>query len=137
VSLAGALEEGHAPTRDVPLEYLAEGVRAPQVTLVRGPLKLIRSLGEPDLAYDVAADPGERTPLDSSAEVDSLAAAAATRWALNALDAAVRSSQSSRRLVAHALASGRLTRWDHPAGSRRYIGTGDDFWTTLERDRRE
>jgi choline-sulfatase len=137
VSLAGALEEGHAPTRDVPLEYLAEGVRAPQVTLVRGSLKLTRSLGEPDLAYDVAADPGERTPLGTSDEVDSLAAAAATRWDLNALNDTVRASQSSRRLVAQALATGHLTRWDHPAGSRRYIGTGDDFWTTLERDRRE
>jgi choline-sulfatase len=137
VSLASALEHGHAPHRDVPLEYLAEGVRAPQVTLVRGSLKLIRSLGEPDLVYDVAADPGERVPLDAGAEIESLAAAAATRWNLEALDATVRASQSDRRLVAQALATGRVTRWDHPAGSRRYIGTGDDFWTTLERDRRE
>ena len=53
------------------------------------------------------------------------------------LDGKVRTSQSDRRLVGHALATGRVTRWDHPAGSRRYIGTGDDFWTTLERDRRE
>lgn len=137
VSLAGSLEQGHAPGRDVPLEYLAEGVRGPQVTLVRGSLKLIRSLGEPDLAYDVASDPGERTPLAPSSEVGSLAAVAATRWNLEELDETVRASQSDRRLVAHALATGRVTKWDHPAGSRRYIGTGDDFWTTLERDRRE
>jgi choline-sulfatase len=137
VSLAGPLDEGHAPCRDVPVEYLAEGVRAPQVTLIRGSLKLIRSLGEPDLAYDIAADPGERTLLEPGAEVESLAAAAAARWNLESLDCTVRASQCDRRLVSHALETGRLTRWDHPAGSRRYIGTGDDFWTTLERERRE
>jgi choline-sulfatase len=137
VNLAGALDHGRAPSRDVPLEYLAEGVRAPQVTLIRGSLKLIRSLGEPDLAYDIAADPGERTPLAASDAVESLAATAATRWNLESLDETARASQSDRRLVAQALATGHLTQWDHPAGSRRYISTGDDFWTTLERDRRE
>src|SRR5207247_8085570 len=40
LSLLGALEGDAVPERDVPLEYLAEGVRAPQVTLVRGPPKL-------------------------------------------------------------------------------------------------
>ena len=128
VSLAG----GNPPRRDLPIEYLAEGVRAPQVTLVRGTLKLIRSLGEPDLVYDIDADPHEREPADPG----SLADAVSARWDLERLDAEVRASQRRRRLVARALATGRISKWDHPAGSRRYIDTGDDFWSTLERSRK-
>jgi choline-sulfatase len=126
------LLDGEPPARDIPVEYLAEGVRAPQVTIVRGARKLIRSHGEPDLVYDVAADPAERGALED----ESLGAAADVRWDLAGLDAAVRLSQRRRRLVAAALAQGRAHTWDHPEGSRRYIDTGDDFWTTLERARR-
>jgi choline-sulfatase len=126
------LLDGWPPVRDIPIEYLAEGVRSPQVTLVRGTRKLIRSHREPDLVYDIADDPAERAVLDD----DSLCAAAEKRWDLAALDAAMRLGQRRRRLVAEALAEGRVTPWDHPAGTRRYIDTGDDFWTTLERARR-
>jgi choline-sulfatase len=114
--------------RDVPLEYLAEGVRSPQVVLVRGNRKLVRTLGEPDLVYDEADDPVD--------DDGSLAAAADARWNLASLDAEVRESQRRRRLVAAALATGRIARWDHPEGDARYIDTGDDFWTTIERGRR-
>ncbi|HXY81798.1 MAG TPA: choline-sulfatase [Gaiellaceae bacterium] len=136
ISLARALAGASLPARDVPLEYLAEGVRAPQVTLVRGPLKLVRSLGEPDLVYDVEADPAERVDLSSEPGTGPLREAGAVRWDLAALDAEVRASQRRRRLVAGALAVGRVTKWDHPEGSERYIDTGDDFWETLERARR-
>ena len=123
-----------AAERDVPLEYLAEGVRSPQVTLVRGNLKLVRTLGEPDLVYDVARDPAERVSLAN----DSLQAAADARWELERLDQDVRASQQRRRLVARALGTGRVTGWDHPAppDGGRYIDTGDDFWSTTERGRR-
>ena len=126
------LLDGDPPPRDLPIEYLAEGVRAPQVTLVRGPLKLIRSLGEPDLVYDLEADPRER----AAADAGSLGDAVAARWDLERLERDVRASQARRRIVAQALATGRATRWDHPEGRRRYIDTGDDFWSTLERSRR-
>lgn len=118
---------GNPPERDLPLEYLAEGVHAPQVTLVRGNLKLVRTLGEPDLAYD------ER---DDIVIDDSLAATVDARWDLEALDRDVRASQRRRRIVRDALATGRVTKWDHPEGDARYIETGDDFWSTLERARR-
>ena len=124
VSLLGEPRE-----RDVRLEYLAEGVRSPQVVLVRGDRKLVRTLGEPDLVYDDADELVE----DGDG---SLAAAADERWNLEALAAEVRESQRRRRLVAAALATGRVTKWDHPAGDARYIDTGDDFWTTTERGRR-
>ncbi len=115
--------------RDVPLEYLAEGVRSPQVMLVRGSRKLVRTLGEPDLVYDVEEDPGERAPLEDAA----LSEAADERWDLESLDRRVRESQERRRLVADALRTGRVTAWDLPGG---YISTGDDFWATTERARR-
>ena len=133
VSLMEALEGGSAPERDVPLEYLAEGVRAPQVTLVRGSRKLVRCLGEPDLVYDLDSDPFERT----GGADDSLARAAGERWDLAKLDAAVRESQERRGLVVSALTAGALTAWDHPGSpDGPYIRTGDDFWGTLEAARK-
>jgi choline-sulfatase len=132
-SLVSALEGAELPPRDVTLEYLAEGVRAPQVTLVRGSRKLVRSLGEPDLLYDVDSDPLERTSIAD----DSLARAADERWDLDQLDAAVRESQERRRLVVSALSTGALTAWDHPGTpGGPYIRTGDDFWSTLEAARK-
>jgi choline-sulfatase len=137
-SLLPALDGASAPDRDVPLEYLAEGVRAPQVTLVRGSLKLVRELGEDDLVYDVARDPGERTSFAGSPDAEALARAADARWDLGRLDAEVRASQRARRLVAAALATGKLRPWDLPTGDPDgpYIRSGQDFWRRLERSRR-
>jgi choline-sulfatase len=137
-SLLPALEGSPAPERDVPLEYLAEGVRAPQVSLVRGSLKLVRELGEPDLVYDVADDPGERTSVAGSPDADALARVADARWDLARLDAEVRASQRARRLVAAALATGERMPWDVPTADPDgpYIRSGQDFWSRLERSRR-
>jgi len=140
-SLAATLEGDAPPVRDVPLEYLAEGVRSAQVTLVRGGFKLVRGHGEPDLVYDVDVDPGERVNLarDESRhdEVVSLRAATEARWDLAALDAEVRIGQERRRVVARALATGELASWDLPAApGGPYVRSGDDFWETLERARR-
>jgi choline-sulfatase len=138
-SLAGVLRGDPLAGRDVTLEYLAEGVRSPQVTLVRGDLKLIRTLGEPDVLYDLAVDPDERDDLAGDPRAVDLAAEADRRWNLERLDADVRASQARRRLVAAALAMGAVTAWDHPSpddGAARYIRTGRDFWSTLERARR-
>ena len=134
LELAGGTEPSIVnDARDVALEYLAEGVRSPQVTLIRGTRKLVRTLGEPDLVFDVETDPGERANLGRD---DELSAAVDARWDLEALDAEVRRSQQRRRLVARALATGRIAKWDHPEGDGRYIDTGDDFWSTLERARK-
>ena len=138
-SPAGAARGDPLDARDVPLEYLAEGVRSPQVTLVRGDLKLIRTLGELDVLYDLATDPDERNDLAGDPRAADLAAEADRRWNLERLNADVRASQGRRRLVAGALATGAVTAWDHPSpddGASRYIRTGRDFWSTLERARR-
>lgn len=126
------LLDAEPPPRDIPIEYLAEGVRAPQVTIVRGPRKLVRSYGEADLVYDLDDDPAERLGIAD----DRLAAAADARWDLAALDDLLRLGQRRRRAVADALAQGRVHKWDHPEGTGRYLDTGDDFWTTLQRTRR-
>jgi choline-sulfatase len=133
-AMLGELAGGAEPSiftaaRDVPLEYLAEGVRSPQVVLIRGTRKLVRTLGESDLVYDLADDPGERSAVEDA----QLSTAADGVWDLELLDRRVRESQLQRRLVADALATGRITQWDVPGG---YISTGDDFWTTVERARR-
>jgi choline-sulfatase len=142
-SLAGALRGAPLTARDVAVEYLAEGVRSPQVILVRGSLKLIRTLGEPDVLYDLDDDPDERRDLAAdptrAADLATLAAEADRRWDLPRLDAEVRQSQAQRRLTAAALATGTVTAWDHPSpddGATRYVRTGRDFWSTLERARR-
>jgi choline-sulfatase len=142
-SLAGALQGVPLPPRDVAVEYLAEGVRSPQVLLVRGSLKLIRTHGEPDVLYDLDDDPDERRDLAGdparAADVAALAAEADRRWDLQRLDTEVRHGQAQRRLTAAALATGTVTAWDHPSpddGAGRYIRTGRDFWSTLERARR-
>ena len=142
ISLTPALGGESPPPRDLPLEYLAEGVRAPQVTLVRGTLKLIRELGGPALLYDLDRDPGERTNVAEdpgySGEAYALLEAVATQWNLEHLDGEVRASQERRRLVARALATGTPTIWDHPTTDLDgpYIRTGQDFWATLENARR-
>ena len=137
VSLLPALGGEPAPERDVPLEYLAEGVRAPQVSIVRGSLKLVRDDGT-DYVYDVASDPGERTSLAGTPEANALATAADARWDLARLDRDVRASQRARRLVAAALETGTLAPWDHPADDADgpYIRSGQDFWSRLELSRR-
>jgi choline-sulfatase len=129
------LDGDRLPEREIPVEYLAEGVRAPQVSLVRGPSKLVRGLGEPDLFYDLERDPHERSSGPGEPE---LVESASSRWDIARLDADVRASQEARRLVASALATGRVAAWDHPTadGDGPYIRTGQDFWSTLESRRR-
>src|SRR5699024_4699829 len=45
--------------RDVVIEYFAEGTYRPQVTLVRGDCKLTLCPGDPELLFDLSADPDE------------------------------------------------------------------------------
>jgi choline-sulfatase len=117
-SLVAALrgERGAGPPWVVG-EYLAEGVRAPSVMLRRGRHKLIRTPGDPDQLYDLAADPRELRNLADDPAHEAVAAEmdaeVARRWDLEALDAAVRDSQRRRRLVAAGLRPGAHTPWDH------------------------
>ena len=125
------------PDRAV-IEYLAEGVRAPQVTLVRGRYKLVVCPGDPDLLYDLDADPRELRNLaedPAHAEVlRQLREELLAGYDLDALAARVRRSQEERRLVHAALTAGRPTAWDHaPASDAAEAYVRGDFWTAIER----
>ncbi len=97
-------------------EYLAEGAIAPMAMIRRGRMKFIHAPPDPDLLFDVAADPGERDNLAASTAHAATVAAfldeVARRWRLDALDAEVRASQRRRRLVDAALAKGDVRAWD-------------------------
>jgi choline-sulfatase len=97
-------------------EYLAEGVQVPAVMIRRGRHKYIRCPGDPDLLYDLEADPRELRNLAEEPAGEVLAAAFRSesdeRWDLPALERKVLASQRERRLVARALAHGAYAPWD-------------------------
>ncbi len=135
------LLEGGATHGRVAMEYLAEGLTAPQIMLVDGDWKLVRCPGDPDLLFDLATDPHElsnRSGDPTVADVERrLSDAIVGRWDLDELRRRVIESQARRRVVSEALGTGQITAWDHRPDGRRYIGTGQDFWSTLEAARLE
>jgi choline-sulfatase len=137
-SLVPSIRGSSETERDVVIEYLAEGVLSPHVTLVRGPHKLVRCPGDPDQLFDVLADPDELVDLAGDpAHADvltSMRAELASRYDLTELAARVRDSQERRRLVQSALSSGQRTDWDHQPPARVEYVRGD-FWGALERGR--
>jgi choline-sulfatase len=113
VSLAGGAE-GRGP---VPMEYAAEASVAPMVALRDGRWKLIRCAADPDLLYDLDADPTESENQAGNPAVGPvlarLSAEVARRWNLAAYDAEVRQSQARRHVVYPALRNGAYYPWDH------------------------
>lgn len=120
--------------RDVVIEYLAEGTLRPQLTLVRGELKYVVCPGDPEQLFDLGVDPDELINRAADAEyaeqVTALRGALDERYDLEALEAKVLASQSSRRLVQTALAQGHVRHWDFiPDPEQRYVR--GDFWNAL------
>ena len=142
-SLAAAVTgAGPAPARPVVSEYHAEGVTAPSAMVRDGRFKLIRSLEDPDLLFDLEADPRELTDLSGTPEhadtVRRLGASLDARLDLSAVGERVLVSQRERHLVSAALARGVRPEWDfEPASdaSRRYVRNREDLYERQRRSR--
>jgi choline-sulfatase len=111
VPVAGGAERG-----PVPIEYAAEGSEAPIVALRDGRWKYVRCAIDPEMLFDLEADPQERRNLAGdpaqAGELARLRALAEARWDLGAFDAEVRESQARRRVVYEALRNGAYFPWD-------------------------
>lgn len=107
---------GATVSRDVALEYAAEGSLAPLVMLRRGRFKLVVAPGDPVQLFDLAEDPHElRNVADDPASAvmrAELEAAVTRRWDLARFDAEVRRSQARRLVVYEALRRGGYYPWD-------------------------
>ncbi len=123
------------PSHDeVVAEYLAEGAIGPIVMIRRGRHKFIHSLTEPDMLFDLVADPDEMRNLaeDPAAGgvLEQMRREAAERWDLPALREEVLQSQRRRRFVDKALATGVRTPWDYQPvsnASRQYVRSHMDL----------
>jgi choline-sulfatase len=123
------------PSHDeVVAEYLAEGATGPIVMIRRGRHKFIHSLTEPDMLFDLVADPDEMRNLaeDPAAGgvLEQMRREAAERWDLPALREKVLQSQRRRRFVDKALATGVRTPWDYQPvsnASRQYVRSHMDL----------
>ena len=112
----------------VPMEYAAEGTVSPMAALRDGQWKYIRCAADPDLLFDIGADPQERRNLAAdpahAATLGRLRAAADQRWDLAGFDAEVRASQARRWVVYEALRNGAYFPWDYQPlmrASERYM----------------
>lgn len=133
----GACERG-----PVPMEYAAEGSVAPLVALRAGRYKLTLCTVDPPMLVDLAADPDERTNLAEDPEyagtLSALQAQIHARWDLPAYDAAVRESQTRRRVVYEALRNGAYFPWDYQPlqkASERYMRNHMDLNVLEEQQR--
>ncbi|MEA2146208.1 MAG: choline-sulfatase, partial [Solirubrobacteraceae bacterium] len=150
VSLAGSLSEpgsdapngagSAAPGHPVISEYHAEGVQAPAAMVRQGDHKLIASLEDPDLLYDLRFDPRELRDLSGARPdvVTSLHAALASRLDLAEIDRRVRVSQRERRLVTRALRQGHYTSWDYQPqvdATMQYVRSREDLYELQRRAR--
>jgi choline-sulfatase len=99
------------------MEYAAEGSYAPMVAIRAGKWKYIHCTLDPDLLFDVDADPGEMNNLAGDPEFAEVLAGfrsqCAARWDMQRFDADVRESQARRWIVYEALRNGAYYPWDY------------------------
>lgn len=132
--IAGAQET--TDPDEVFIEYLAEGVSTPHITVVSGRYKYVRCPGDPDQLFDLDADPDELRNVAGDAgyadEAARLRALVESRYDLEELGSQVRASQRRRRLVHGALSQGAAPGWDHAPASRGDDFVRGNFWSALD-----
>ncbi len=137
VAGAGDGESLLAPRRrPVISEYHGEGVQAPAAMIRSGTEKLIVSLEDPDLLFDLADDPHELRRLHSDEPV--LREALEAQLNLRDIDRRVRASQRERHLISAALHRGRPPAWDHQPqvdAALQYVRNRDDLYALQRRAR--
>jgi len=129
-------------TEPVAMEYAAEGSYAPLVCLRYGKWKYTRCALDPDLLFDLDADPFEQTNLayveKHQGTVSQLRAKSENRWDLSRYDAQVRESQARRWVVYEALRNGEYFPWDYQPlqkASERYMRNHMDLNVLEEKQR--
>ena len=136
------LATGQEGRRAVPMEYAAEASETPMVGLRKGRWKLILCPLDPDLLFDLEADPQELhnlAPLaEHAATLAELKDEARALWDLDRFDADVRASQARRLIVYQALRNGAYYPWDFQPlqkASERYMRNHMDL-NVLETNQR-
>jgi choline-sulfatase len=122
--------------RPVISEYHGEGVQAPSAMIRSGNEKMIISLEDPDLLFDLAADPQELQSLHAEEPV--LREALESELNLRDIERRVRASQRERQLISAALHRGRTPAWDHQPvvdASLQYVRNRDDLYALQRRAR--
>ncbi|NIP76436.1 MAG: sulfatase-like hydrolase/transferase [Xanthomonadales bacterium] len=118
---------GAEDDRAVCAELLCEGIKAPIFMIRQGRFKFITGGEDPDLLFDVEADPDERRNLAAdpalAGTVADFAAEAARLWDLDALSAQIVLSQQRRLLIRAAHDQGTRPQWDFDAPD-----TTEDRW---------
>jgi choline-sulfatase len=136
------LARGFDRTSPVAMEYAAEASETPLVCLRYGRWKYTRCLLDPEMLFDLDADPQELTNLASDpahqGTLASLRAKSEARWDLSRFDAEVRESQARRWVVYEALRQGGYYPWDFQPlqkASERYMRNHMDL-NVLEESKR-
>jgi choline-sulfatase len=136
------LATGQGGCRAVPMEYAAEASESPMAGLRKGRWKLILCPLDPDLLFDLEADPQELhnlAPLaEHAATLAELKDEARALWDLDRFDADVRASQARRLIVYQALRNGAYYPWDFQPlqkASERYMRNHMDL-NVLETNQR-
>ena len=136
------LARGRGRTSPVAMEYAAEASITPLVGLRQGRWKYTNCAADPEQLFDLEADPQERVNLADdpahAATLERFRVMAATRWDLEAFDAAVRESQARRWVVYEALRNGAYYPWDFQplrAASERFMRNHMDL-NVLEENQR-
>ena len=128
--------------RPVISEYHAEGVQAPAAMVRSGAHKLIVSLEDPDLLYDLDADPRELTDISGAPQaapvIAALRAELERAWTCRTSASASGPASASASWCPAALRQGRPTSWDYDPpyeAATRYIRNREDMYELQRRAR--